>query len=200
MADLVAQCALRDQDTIPLHHGPPLPYSSRQQLWHSNFGPHITFVLMILKETCIQNFGHSRNWVRDTTDLATLFATFNAVHLSFQLSKSSPRVQLVSQVKLRDQHLSQLDHIFPNDLILKQNYEKSGIRKKRRDKNKKKMEQIQERFVHPTYYHFKIRHGYAHVANNLYQGWVQYVIGGSMGPSLKSEANHFIAPTTGIKR
>ncbi|KAK7310030.1 hypothetical protein RJT34_07223 [Clitoria ternatea] len=45
----------------------------------------------------------------------------------------------------------------------------------------------------------RIRHGYAHVANNLYQGWVQYAIGGSMGPSLKSEANLFIAPKTGSK-
>ncbi|XP_054786037.1 putative pectate lyase 11 [Prosopis cineraria] len=45
----------------------------------------------------------------------------------------------------------------------------------------------------------RIRHGYAHVANNLYQGWVQYAIGGSMGPSLKSEANLFIAPTFGSK-
>ncbi|KAK7310029.1 hypothetical protein RJT34_07222 [Clitoria ternatea] len=45
----------------------------------------------------------------------------------------------------------------------------------------------------------RIRHGYAHVANNLYQGWVQYAISGSMGPSLKSEANLFIAPTTGSK-
>ncbi|XP_028196856.1 probable pectate lyase 16 [Glycine soja] len=45
----------------------------------------------------------------------------------------------------------------------------------------------------------RIRHGYAHVANNLYLGWVQYAIGGSMGPSLKSEANLFIAPTIGSK-
>ncbi|RDX90954.1 putative pectate lyase 16, partial [Mucuna pruriens] len=45
----------------------------------------------------------------------------------------------------------------------------------------------------------RIRHGYAHVANNLYMGWVQYAIGGSMEPSLKSESNLFIAPTTGSK-
>ncbi|KAK4260022.1 hypothetical protein QN277_003198 [Acacia crassicarpa] len=45
----------------------------------------------------------------------------------------------------------------------------------------------------------RIRHGYAHVANNLYQGWTQYAIGGSMEPSLKSEANLFIAPTSGNK-
>ena len=47
-------------------------------------------------------------------------------------------------------------------------------------------------------YH-RICHGYAYVANNLYQGWVQYAIGGSMGPSLKSEANLFIAPKLGSK-
>jgi pectate lyase len=45
----------------------------------------------------------------------------------------------------------------------------------------------------------RIRHGYAHVANNLYFGWMQYAIGGSMGPSLKSEANLFIAPKVGNK-
>ncbi|KAK7307570.1 hypothetical protein VNO77_40761 [Canavalia gladiata] len=45
----------------------------------------------------------------------------------------------------------------------------------------------------------RIRHGYAHVANNLYLGWMQYAIGGSMEPSLKSEANLFIAPTGGNK-
>ncbi|KAK7290670.1 hypothetical protein RIF29_05251 [Crotalaria pallida] len=45
----------------------------------------------------------------------------------------------------------------------------------------------------------RIRFGYAHVANNLYRGWVQYAIGGSMQPSLKSEANLFIAPTSGSK-
>ncbi|XP_038717952.1 probable pectate lyase 16 [Tripterygium wilfordii] len=45
----------------------------------------------------------------------------------------------------------------------------------------------------------RIRHGYAHVANNLYQGWEQYAIGGSMTPSIKSEANFFIAPKSGNK-
>ncbi|MBA0680771.1 hypothetical protein Goari_012453, partial [Gossypium aridum] len=38
-----------------------------------------------------------------------------------------------------------------------------------------------------------VRHGYAHVANNFYQGWEQYAIGGSMSPSIKSEANFFVA-------
>jgi len=37
------------------------------------------------------------------------------------------------------------------------------------------------------------------VVNNLYLGWMQYAIGGSMRPSLKSEANLFIAPTMGSK-
>lgn len=37
------------------------------------------------------------------------------------------------------------------------------------------------------------------MANNLYQGWEQYAIGGSSGPSIKSEANLFIAPEGGNK-
>ncbi|XP_030505331.2 putative pectate lyase 14 [Cannabis sativa] len=45
----------------------------------------------------------------------------------------------------------------------------------------------------------RIRHGYAHVANNLFRGWSQYAIGGSMSPSVKSEANIFIAPKSGNK-
>ncbi|AET03983.1 pectate lyase-like protein [Medicago truncatula] len=45
----------------------------------------------------------------------------------------------------------------------------------------------------------RIRHGYAHVANNLYMGWVQYAIGGSMESSLKSQSNLFIAHATGKK-
>ncbi|RHN52558.1 putative pectate lyase [Medicago truncatula] len=45
----------------------------------------------------------------------------------------------------------------------------------------------------------RIHHRYAHVANNLYLGWMQYVIDGSMGPSLKSESNLFIAPKCGSK-
>ncbi|KAM3688152.1 hypothetical protein ACJW31_10G128700 [Castanea mollissima] len=44
-----------------------------------------------------------------------------------------------------------------------------------------------------------IRFGYAHVVNNLYQGWMQYAIGGSMNPSVKSQANLFIAPKSGNK-
>ncbi|OVA10775.1 Pectate lyase/Amb allergen [Macleaya cordata] len=45
----------------------------------------------------------------------------------------------------------------------------------------------------------RVRHGYAHVANNLYQGWGLYAIGGSMNPSIRSEANLFIAPKSGNK-
>ncbi|KAI9173896.1 hypothetical protein LWI28_008404 [Acer negundo] len=45
----------------------------------------------------------------------------------------------------------------------------------------------------------RVRHGFAHVVNNLYQGWSQYAIGGSMSPSIKSHANLFIAPKSGNK-
>lgn len=45
----------------------------------------------------------------------------------------------------------------------------------------------------------RIRHGYAHVANNLYQGWGLYAIGGSMNPSVKSQGNLFIALEAGTK-
>ncbi|MBA0755503.1 hypothetical protein Gogos_020201 [Gossypium gossypioides] len=40
----------------------------------------------------------------------------------------------------------------------------------------------------------RVRHGYAHVTNNFYLGWEQYAIGVSMSPSIKSEANFFVAP------
>ncbi|XP_024019802.1 probable pectate lyase 9 [Morus notabilis] len=45
----------------------------------------------------------------------------------------------------------------------------------------------------------RLRHGYAHVVNNMYNGWGQYAIGGSMSPRVKSEANLFIAPKSGNK-
>ncbi|KAG8380065.1 hypothetical protein BUALT_Bualt07G0154700 [Buddleja alternifolia] len=45
----------------------------------------------------------------------------------------------------------------------------------------------------------RIRFGYAHVVNNLYLGWGQYAIGGSSNPSIKSQANLFIAPEGGNK-
>ncbi|KAL6639971.1 hypothetical protein ACP70R_022281 [Stipagrostis hirtigluma subsp. patula] len=41
----------------------------------------------------------------------------------------------------------------------------------------------------------RIRHGYAHVVNNFYDGWRDYAIGGSMGPSVKSQGNLFVAST-----
>ncbi|KAL7100070.1 hypothetical protein ACP275_09G125700 [Erythranthe tilingii] len=40
----------------------------------------------------------------------------------------------------------------------------------------------------------RVRFGYAHVVNNLYLGWGQYAIGGSMNPNIKSQGNLFIAP------
>ncbi|PIA43767.1 hypothetical protein AQUCO_01800074v1 [Aquilegia coerulea] len=45
----------------------------------------------------------------------------------------------------------------------------------------------------------RIRHGYAHIANNFYQGWGDYAIGGTMNPTVRSEANLFIAPKTANK-
>ncbi|XP_047331595.1 probable pectate lyase 16 [Impatiens glandulifera] len=45
----------------------------------------------------------------------------------------------------------------------------------------------------------RVRHGFAHVVNNLYKGWGLYAIGGSMNPSVTSEANLFIAEKAGKK-
>ncbi|KAH0708782.1 hypothetical protein KY284_010209 [Solanum tuberosum] len=45
----------------------------------------------------------------------------------------------------------------------------------------------------------RVRHGYAHVVNNVYKGWGNYAIGGSMNPSIKSQANYFYAPKDGKK-
>lgn len=42
----------------------------------------------------------------------------------------------------------------------------------------------------------RARHGYVHVANNLYEGWKIYAIGGSMNPSIRSESNIFIASSS----
>ena len=39
----------------------------------------------------------------------------------------------------------------------------------------------------------RIRYGYAHVVNNLYDGWKEYAIGGSMNPSVTSQANVYVA-------
>ncbi|KAL8136851.1 hypothetical protein V2J09_002852 [Rumex salicifolius] len=39
----------------------------------------------------------------------------------------------------------------------------------------------------------RVRFGYAHVANNKYDGWEKYAIGGSSAPSILSEGNYFVA-------
>ncbi|KAL6197656.1 hypothetical protein ACLB2K_033262 [Fragaria x ananassa] len=41
----------------------------------------------------------------------------------------------------------------------------------------------------------RVRFGYAHVANNRYDEWKMYAIGGSANPTIFSEGNYFIAPT-----
>ncbi|KAL1095833.1 hypothetical protein V6Z11_D06G182900 [Gossypium hirsutum] len=40
----------------------------------------------------------------------------------------------------------------------------------------------------------RVRIGYAHVANNRYDEWKMYAIGGSANPTIFSEGNYFIAP------
>ncbi|XP_048438481.1 putative pectate lyase 2 [Pyrus x bretschneideri] len=40
------------------------------------------------------------------------------------------------------------------------------------------------------------RVGYAHVANNRYDEWKMYAVGGSANPTIFSEGNYFIAPET----
>ncbi|KFK43457.1 hypothetical protein AALP_AA1G127700 [Arabis alpina] len=40
----------------------------------------------------------------------------------------------------------------------------------------------------------RVRHGYAHVANNRYEKWGLYAIGGSANPIIFSEGNYFVAP------
>lgn len=45
----------------------------------------------------------------------------------------------------------------------------------------------------------RVRYGYAHVVNNLYDGWGIYAIGGSMNPKIRSEGNLFIASKSGNK-
>ncbi|XVE51075.1 hypothetical protein DITRI_Ditri02bG0009500 [Diplodiscus trichospermus] len=40
----------------------------------------------------------------------------------------------------------------------------------------------------------RVRIGYAHVANNRYDEWKMYAIGGSADPTIFSEGNYFIAP------
>lgn len=40
----------------------------------------------------------------------------------------------------------------------------------------------------------RVRLGYAHVANNRYDRWEMYAIGGSANPTIFSEGNYFMAP------
>ncbi|KAK6932762.1 Pectate lyase [Dillenia turbinata] len=40
----------------------------------------------------------------------------------------------------------------------------------------------------------RVRFGYAHVANNKYDEWLMYAIGGSADPTILSEGNYFTAP------
>ncbi|KAK9106259.1 hypothetical protein Syun_022270 [Stephania yunnanensis] len=46
----------------------------------------------------------------------------------------------------------------------------------------------------------RVRHGYAHIANNMYQGWGEYAIGGSMNPTIRTESNLFISSSTSKKQ
>ncbi|KAL1829847.1 hypothetical protein ACET3Z_008259 [Daucus carota] len=41
----------------------------------------------------------------------------------------------------------------------------------------------------------RVRNGYAHVANNRYDQWIMYAIGGSANPTILSEGNYFLAPS-----
>jgi pectate lyase len=40
----------------------------------------------------------------------------------------------------------------------------------------------------------RVRFGYAHVANNKYEEWRMYAVGGSSNPTIFSEGNYFVAP------
>ncbi|GLJ28712.1 hypothetical protein SUGI_0565880 [Cryptomeria japonica] len=46
----------------------------------------------------------------------------------------------------------------------------------------------------------RCRHGYAHVANNNYEAWGIYAIGGSANPMIRSECNCFVAPNEEDKK
>ncbi|KAH7545712.1 hypothetical protein FEM48_Zijuj01G0122800 [Ziziphus jujuba var. spinosa] len=41
---------------------------------------------------------------------------------------------------------------------------------------------------------YRVRFGYAHVANNRYDEWQMYALGGSANPTIFSEGNYFVAP------
>ncbi|XP_023646071.1 putative pectate lyase 2 isoform X2 [Capsella rubella] len=46
----------------------------------------------------------------------------------------------------------------------------------------------------------RVRRGYAHVANNRYEKWQMYAIGGSADPTIFSEGNYFVAPDDSSKK
>lgn len=46
----------------------------------------------------------------------------------------------------------------------------------------------------------RCRYGYVHVANNNYEEWGIYAIGGSMHPTIRSEGNRFVAPKEEYKK
>ncbi|KAJ4915654.1 putative pectate lyase 2 [Raphanus sativus] len=46
----------------------------------------------------------------------------------------------------------------------------------------------------------RVRRGYAHVANNRYDKWQMYAIGGSADPTIFSEGNYFVAPDDPSKK
>lgn len=46
----------------------------------------------------------------------------------------------------------------------------------------------------------RCRYGYVHVANNNYEEWGIYAIGGSMHPTIRSEGNRFVAPEEQYKK
>ena len=45
----------------------------------------------------------------------------------------------------------------------------------------------------------RCRYGYVHVFNNDYDGWAQYAIGGSAGPTIISQGNRFRASGSSVK-
>ncbi|XP_074566485.1 putative pectate lyase 2 [Curcuma longa] len=46
----------------------------------------------------------------------------------------------------------------------------------------------------------RIRYGYAHLANNLYDGWLEYAVGGSTHPIILSQGNLYVATPGGTKK
>ncbi|XP_033128751.1 putative pectate lyase 2 [Brassica rapa] len=46
----------------------------------------------------------------------------------------------------------------------------------------------------------RVRRGFAHVANNRYNKWLKYALGGSADPTIFSEGNYFLAPDDPSKK